>query len=69
MTTFIDQFCRGQISADRINDHIDAWHQCLDTDQLLHEYLGMTWEQYSRWVKDRYCRRDWDALQGRIHGA
>lgn len=50
--TFADDFRKGIISADRIDSHIDAWHQSIDTDQPLHEYLGMTWEQYSRWVTD-----------------
>lgn len=52
MTTFIDEFRLGIVSADSINRHIEAWHECLYTDQLLHEYLGMTWEQYSRWMED-----------------
>lgn len=50
--TFADDFRKGRVAADRINEHIDAWHKSAYTDQPLHEYLGMTWEQYSRWVSN-----------------
>jgi len=46
-----------------IDDCIDLWHCGAAGDQPLHEYLGMTWEEYALWVetsqlpehlKDRY---------------
>lgn len=32
-----------------IADRIDAWHNS-DSDLPLHDYLGMTWEEYQQWV-------------------
>lgn len=33
-------------------DRIDRWHANPAQDQPLHEYLGLTLEQYERWLKD-----------------
>lgn len=47
--TFADRYRNGQ-QID-ILDEIDAWHE--DAKGLeLHEYLGLTREQYARWVED-----------------
>lgn len=38
--------------AERImNDMIDAWHDGAGDGLELHEYLGMTWEEYAAWVE------------------
>jgi hypothetical protein len=34
----------------RINDLIDQWHEG-NTGVPLHEFLGMTWEQYGEWLE------------------
>lgn len=50
-TPFIERCISGDAFLDEIDDYIDAWH---DDDTLenveLHEYLGMTWQEYSLWV-------------------
>lgn len=46
------QLCKaGQAHPSDIDDYIHMWHT-LDEDGVpLHEYLGMTGEQYSRWLQ------------------
>ena len=33
-----------------LNDKIDFWHDHYEGELALHEYLGMSWEEYSDWV-------------------
>jgi hypothetical protein len=42
---------RGDILAEEIEDFIEAWHVA-NVDQEIHEYLGMTFDEYSLWVAD-----------------
>jgi hypothetical protein len=47
---FIDSCINGSVLIDEIDDFVDRWH---DDDSLhveLHEYLGMSWEEYSIWA-------------------
>jgi len=39
----------GYVLSDEIDDFIDRWHQETSPSEL-HEFLGMTWEEYSLWV-------------------
>lgn len=54
-TTFLDALRSGRTTAGEIDDWIEAWH---DFDLQgrkgpeLHEFLGMTFEQYARLVAD-----------------
>lgn len=48
-TPFIQLSLRGQVMLDEIDDYIDHWHENPGSVQL-HEFLGMTWEEYSLWV-------------------
>lgn len=50
--SFFDKYSTGDALPDEIDDYIDAWHNQSDTSQQLHEYLGLTWEEYSVWVHD-----------------
>ncbi len=45
----------GEVCADDIDDFIDRWHEGFheDKDQTLHDFLGMTWEEYGGWVEQR----------------
>ncbi len=47
--SFVAQCLRGIARLDAIDDFIDQWHAG-GSDQDLHEFLGMTWKEYSRWV-------------------
>lgn len=36
---------------ERADDLVDDWHNSPDDGVSLHEFLGMTWDQYKRWVE------------------
>ena len=49
--TFIDKCVSGEIiDLDTIDDWVDAWHTDTNGEEPLHEFLGMTWEEYGLWV-------------------
>lgn len=51
--TFFDLYSRGDVSADRINDFIAAWHASDGNEQRsLAAYLGLTDEEYGVWLMD-----------------
>lgn len=41
---------------EEINELIDEWHKN-PNDQPLHEYLGMTWEEYHSWVMQQRAKK------------
>lgn len=54
-TTFFDLYSRGQALPDDIDDFIDRWHDRVDLQARslpLHEYLGLTLNEYELWVRD-----------------
>lgn len=49
--TFIEKCLAGEAFTDEIENYEEAWHNGREgKDMNLHEYLGMTWEEYSIWV-------------------
>ena len=50
MTTFIDLCISGDAFIDEIDDFIDKWHNGDGEDLELHEFLGMSDEEYSLWL-------------------
>ena len=53
--TFFDLYGRGQALPDDIDDFIDRWHEGADPQAKslpLHEYLGLTMDEYELWVHD-----------------
>ncbi|MFH0959522.1 MAG: hypothetical protein V1897_12535 [Pseudomonadota bacterium] len=48
---FIDLCLRGEKLLEEIDDWVDDWHDSeQEQEQELHEYLGMSWAEYSSWV-------------------
>jgi hypothetical protein len=47
---FIDRCLTGEVLLDEIDDFVDRWHANPD-DMELYDYLGMTTEEYSLWVR------------------
>lgn len=46
-----------QSDADRtLEERVAEWHKT-ETSQPLHEWLGMTWEQYCEWVSKGEARQ------------
>lgn len=49
---FIQLCLQGEVLPDEIDDFIEKWHQS-DSSEELHEFLGMTWNEYAAWVADK----------------
>lgn len=49
--SFVELALDGQALSDEIEDYVEAWHNS-SSDKQVHEYLGMTFEEYSLWVSD-----------------
>lgn len=47
--TFIELALNGDVLPEEIDDYVDAWHEG-SGEKELHEFLGMTWEEYSLWL-------------------
>jgi hypothetical protein len=53
--SFFILYSRGLALADEIDDFIDKWHEGADSqigNLPLHEYLGLTHDEYEVWVLD-----------------
>ncbi len=48
--SFIDLCLSGDVLEDEIDGFVDSWHEDESTDLKLHEYLGMSWDEYSVWA-------------------
>lgn len=48
---FITLCVNGEVLLDDIDDFVEEWHEGSYTGTL-HDFLGMTWEEYSLWVAD-----------------
>jgi hypothetical protein len=49
-TRFIDLCVRGEALPAEIDDFVEHWHEG-DSALPLHEFLGMTPEEYSAWLR------------------
>jgi hypothetical protein len=53
--TFIDLVLAGRARASDIEDFVDAWHDAPEGSVVaatqLHDYLGLTWDEYRLWVE------------------
>ena len=49
--TFIELALNGDVLPDEIDDFVDAWHEG-DASNDLHEFLGLTLQEYSLWVSN-----------------
>lgn len=50
-TSFIELCAKGEVLLEEIDDFIDRWHKN-SQDIELHEFLGMSWQEYSAWVAE-----------------
>lgn len=48
---FMEACLEGDALLEDIDDYIDEWHDS-DSDEDLHDFLGMTFEEYSAWVEN-----------------
>jgi hypothetical protein len=47
---FVEKCLAGLALANEIDDYVDMWHTG-SHDMQLHEFLGMSWEEYALWVE------------------
>jgi hypothetical protein len=56
VTTFVEACVRGQARIDEVDDWVDRWHDAegdSDIATLSHyAYLGLSWDEYGRWLRD-----------------
>jgi hypothetical protein len=52
--SFVDALLRGHATVDEYDDYVDAWHGLPDTLDVpeLHEYLGLSWDEYQVVARD-----------------
>jgi hypothetical protein len=48
--TFLELCLTGEAATDDIDDFVDTWHADPDGGEL-HDYLGMTPDEYSLWLR------------------
>lgn len=46
--TFVELLREGAVKPDAIDDFVEEWHERYAGDKSLHEFLGMTWDEYKR---------------------
>ena len=49
--TFMQLALQGYVMSDEIEDFVSRWHDS-DSDQDLHDFLGLTFDEYSLWVSE-----------------
>ncbi len=54
MKTFVEIYFDGKASLDDIDIYIENWHKSYE-DNELHEFLGLTLEEYACWVENPDC--------------
>jgi len=49
--SFVEQCLEGSVLEEEIDRFVEDWHEGREgADMELHEYLGMTWEEYRLWA-------------------
>lgn len=49
--SFMNRYRSGQLSADAMEDFVEAWHTC-DTTEPMNQFLGMSQAEYAAWVEN-----------------
>lgn len=48
--TFVDLCLNGEALLSDIDEFVESWHSS-ETGASLHEYLGLSWDEYALWVE------------------
>ena len=51
MSNFIQECLSGTARLTDIDTYIKRWHQ-RNSDKSIHDFLGLTWYEYSLWVEN-----------------
>jgi hypothetical protein len=49
MSNFVEDILSGKTKIESIDDYVEEWHLS-DSTKTIYEYLGLTWEEYGRWI-------------------
>lgn len=50
-SSFMSLALNGEVLSDEIESFVEAWHKSDSKDEI-HDFLGMTFPEYSLWVSD-----------------
>ncbi|EPM66642.1 hypothetical protein A584_24832 [Pseudomonas syringae pv. theae ICMP 3923] len=49
--SFVERCLEGSVQEEEIEQFVEDWHEGREgADMELHEYLGMSWDEYQIWV-------------------
>lgn len=48
--SFVKDYLNGKASPEDIDSYVDKWHEGTESELDLHEYLGLSWEEYQEWA-------------------
>lgn len=49
--SFVERCLKGSVQEEEIEQFVEDWHEGREgADMELHEYLGMSWEEYQIWA-------------------
>jgi hypothetical protein len=49
--TFVEMALTGDVVMDEIDDFVEEWHTSKQNSEPIHEFLGMTEDEYALWVE------------------
>jgi hypothetical protein len=49
--SYMEMVLEGRVLSDEIEDFVEDWHLS-DSDKEIHDFLGMTFQEYSLWVSE-----------------
>jgi hypothetical protein len=52
MSTFVELYILGRVELEDIDRFIEVWHSNRYETRSLHEFLGLTADEYAKWVED-----------------
>lgn len=59
--TFMDRVLEGRAYATDIDDYVEYWHEAPEGSDAagkeLHDFLGLTWNEYKLWVEQPHSLR------------
>jgi hypothetical protein len=64
-STFVDDALAGAAGIADVDSYVDFWHDS-EVDVELHDFLGLTWDEYRLWVEKPNSLRY--ILAARVHG-
>lgn len=58
--SFVQDYLDEKVKLENINDYIGKWHDTIEDNRTIYEFLGFTEEEYARFVENHNAL--WDIL-------